>query len=158
MVAARKAFVGYAVAARDGAGKLWGPDAVDSGLVALQVGKASEVCRRGAGSDVACPSPVWVVSATLGKNQFWRESPSTMSFNEVTGSYLVRLLLLLHVSLCCFTRFLSVLLTLWGPENWSRARQDFRHVPAIVHRMQLRLWSAGIPPSQPGLVEHNNPG
>lgn len=44
VVAAGEPFIADAVAAGDGAGELWGPHAVDGGLVALQVGEAGEVC------------------------------------------------------------------------------------------------------------------
>jgi hypothetical protein len=62
VVAARKALVRDAVAARHGTGKFRDADAVDGGLVALQVGKTCEVCRRGAGGDVARPCPAKMIS------------------------------------------------------------------------------------------------
>jgi hypothetical protein len=58
VVAAREALVCDTVTAGDGAGVFWLADAVDGGLVALQVGEAGEVCGRGAGGDVAGPGSI----------------------------------------------------------------------------------------------------
>lgn len=55
MITARESFIAHAIAARHRARKLWGPDAVDGGLVALQVSEAGEVCGGGTRRDGACP-------------------------------------------------------------------------------------------------------
>jgi hypothetical protein len=44
MIASCEAFVCDSITAGHGAWKLWGADAMYSGLVALEVGKAGEVC------------------------------------------------------------------------------------------------------------------
>jgi hypothetical protein len=58
MISACEPFLADAVASRHCAGELGLPNAVDGGLMALEVGKASEICRRSAGGDVAGPSSV----------------------------------------------------------------------------------------------------
>jgi hypothetical protein len=55
VIAAGEALFSDAIAAWNSAGIFWGSHAMDGGLVALEVGKAGEVCGRGAGWDFARP-------------------------------------------------------------------------------------------------------
>jgi hypothetical protein len=62
MVAAREALVANAVAAWYRTWVFGRTDAVDGGLVALEIGKSCEVCGRGAPGDFACPCSIVGVS------------------------------------------------------------------------------------------------
>lgn len=55
VITARKALVGDAITVRHRAGVFGRAQAVNGGLVALEVGEAGEVCRGGAGGDGAGP-------------------------------------------------------------------------------------------------------
>lgn len=95
VVASCETFVGDAVAVGNHAGVFWGPDAVNSGLVALEVGETGEVGGRGAGRDVAVPcSGVRLASSVSETGVRARHCVA----------YLVRLLVLYSCQYCGSTR------------------------------------------------------
>lgn len=62
VVAPRKALVAHARAILDRAREVWRSDAMDRGLMPLQIGQASEVGRRRAVGELALPGPGRLVS------------------------------------------------------------------------------------------------